>query len=203
MGKISYALLDDMEKYDKDFDRSAYEGKDEQDVIPIFQKYYAEHLPVDLLTWIRTNAPKEDMIYKSGWSNQVVFVRDRINQLFATSYEDWQANPVMVINTHRSKSISLPVYEIRLVKYGVRMIIRNNFYDWKVSVISEKDIDTDFMGLFKQDEEIHSVYCEGFEEDQVFGPYSKDKKQFTFEICGEHHIYTFMFLLNNYLKTRV
>lgn len=202
MGKISYTELDDMAKYNTDFDRSLYEGMEEAEVIPIFKKYYAEHLPIDLLTWIRVNKPNEEMIYRKSWSNQVVFVRDSLNEVFYSTYDDFKANPVMVINTHRSKSISLPVYEITLKKYGVRMILRNNFYDWKVSVISERDIDTDFMGLFKQDEEIHSVYCEGFEEEQVFGSYSKNKKQFTFEISGEHKIYTFMFLLNNYLKNR-
>jgi len=144
------------------------------------------------------------MIYKQAFSDQVCFVRDTINHLFYensdSGYEELKANPVLVINTHTSKSIKLPVYKINLKKYKLSMIIRNNFYDWKVSVVSEQEIDVDFMELFEEDKTINPIYCEGFSKEQVFKSYKDDKKRFTIEIHDKNRVFTFMYLLNNYLK---
>jgi hypothetical protein len=142
------------------------------------------------------------MLWKQGYWDQITFVRDKINQLFYTTYEKFKNNPVIVINTHMSKSIVLPVYEINLEHYGLKMIIRNNFYNWKISVISNKHIETDFMNLFQEDEIINPIYCEGFKEEQVFGSYKDNNRQFTIEIRDEYQLYTFMYLLNNYFKSK-
>jgi len=200
MSVNNYYLLDDMEKYNLDFDRSKYENKEVEEIIEEFREFYSNRLPIDATTWIRVNSPSDNMIYKQGFSDQVCFVRDTINQLFYNSYEELEANPVLVINTHTSKSIKLPVYKINLKKYNLSMIIRNNFHNWKVSVISEKEINVDFMDLFEEDEVIHSVYCEGFEKNQVFGCFKDNKKQFTVEIYDRNRLFTFMYLLNNYLR---
>ena len=203
----NYYLLDDMERYNPDFDRKVYEDKPKEQVIEEFRESYSKRLPIDLLTWCRVNEPSDNMIYKQGYWDQIIFIRDDINGLFYdysdSGYEEYNANPVLVINTHMSKSILLPVYKINLKKHNLSMIIRNNFYNWKVSVISEKEIDVDFMGLFKKNKNIHSVYCEGFEKNQVFGCFKNNKKQFTVEIDDRNRLFTFMYLLNNYLKRRI
>ena len=155
---------------------------------------------IDLLTWSRNNHPSEDMIYEKGFWDQVVFVRDTLNAIFYDTYEKYKDNPVLVINTHNSKSIDLPVYEINLRDYDVKIIMRNNFYDWKISVDSSIEINADFMNLFKQDKVITSVYCEGFKDNQVFDCYKYNKKNFTLELKDRYKLYTFMFILNNYLK---
>lgn len=201
MGKISYSYLDDMEKYNKNFKRELYEEKEEVDVIPEFREYYNKNLPVDLLTWCRVNKPKDEMIYKEGYWDQIMLIRDTVNAMFYKNYEDYKANPVMVINTHTSKSIKLPVYEIYLKQHGVKIILRNNFYDWKVSVISNKSIDVDFIGLFNEDNSINSVYCEGFKDEQVFKSFKEDKTKFTIELSDKFRLFTFMYMLNNYLNS--
>jgi hypothetical protein len=200
MGKVHYTTLEDMEKYNKNFNRKLYEDKEEDEVNAEFKEFYAKNLPVDLLTWCRVNEPEEKMLWKQGYWDQIMFVRDTVNPLFYSTYEEWKDNPVKVINTHRSKSIALPVYEIYLKQHDVKMIVRYNFYDWKISVISKTEINIDFMGLFDECNTINSIYCEGFKEEQVFQSFKENKKQFTVEISGMYQVFTFMFLLNNFLK---
>jgi len=200
MSVNNYYLLDDMERYNLDFDRSKYEDKNVEEIVEEFREFYSKRLPVDVTTWIRVNNPKDEMIYKQAFSDQVCFVRDTVNQLFYDSYEELEVNPVLVINTHTSKSIKLPVYKINLKKYNLSIIIRNNFHDWKVSIMSEKEINADFMNLFNEDKTINPIYCEGFKEDQVFKSFKDNKKQFTVEIYDKNRLFTFMYLLNNYLK---
>jgi hypothetical protein len=202
MNTESYYLIDDMEKYNPLLDKDMYEEMEKDHIISEFRDYYKSHLPVDLLTWSRVNDPDDNLIYKKGFWDQVMLIRDTINMMLNGSYEEYQANPVMVINTHTSKSVTLPVYFINLKKYGVKMILRNNFYDWKVSVISDKELSMDFKGVFaEEDEPIHAVYCEGFKSDQVFGRFVDNKKRFTISIGGQYNLYTFMFLLVDYLKS--
>ena len=204
MSVNNYYLLDDMERYNLDFDRSKYEDKNVEEIVEEFREFYSKRLPVDVTTWIRVNNPKDEMIYKQAFSDQVCFVRDAINHLFYensdSGYEELKVNPVLVINTHTSKSIKLPVYKINLRKYKLSMIIRNNFHDWKLSIVSEQEINVDFMELFDETKTINSVYCEGFKEDQVFQSFKDNKKQFTVEIYDRNRLFTFMYLLNNYLK---
>lgn len=197
----NYYLLDDMEKYDKNFQKELYEDKSEKELIPIFREYYKANLPVDLLTWCRVNNPGDEMIYKEVFWKQILFVRDTIPNLIYNSYEEYQNNPVLVVNTHRSKSICLPVCQINLEH--IKIIVRNNFYDWKISVDSNKDIKTDFLGLFDYKEKVNSIYCEGFKEEQVFDCYENNKKQFTLQLNNSHEVYMFMYILKNHLKAGV
>ena len=202
MRKIHYSELSDMEKYNKDFIRSDFENMEENEARRKFKTWYAQHLPIDLLTWCRVNEPNDDMIYKKGYWNQIVFIRDTIMNMVCKDYEEYVNNPVLVINTHKSKSIVLPVYQINLFDSKIKIVLRYNFYDWKISIDSDIDINVDFMGLFKSDEKINSVYCEGFKKEQVYDSYSNNKKQFTFEISDIYELYTFMFLLKNYVKNK-
>lgn len=200
---VHYSVLEDMKKYIKNFNPEEYErsvDSSDPSVIEYLREYYDNHLPVDVTAWIRANKPEERLIYGKGLGEQVCFVRDVICELFWNTYEELEANLPMVISTHYSKSVKLPVYQIDLKKYGVEMVLRYNFYDWKVSIKSDIPIDIDWMGLFKSDEVISSVYCEGFPEDKVYGSYEQNHSQFTVEIRSKYNLYVFMFLLSNYLK---
>lgn len=198
----NYHLLDDMQKYNKNFNREFYENKSVEDIKHIFKDYYEAILPIDLLTWSRVNEPDDKMTYKDSYWRQITFIRDKINYLLndGETYEYISENPVLVINTHRSKSIILPVCKINLTRYGIIIILRNNFYDWKISVVSEQDLNVDFKEIFNEKEAIHYVYCEGFQENQVFGLFTESKKEFTVSIGGNENLYVFMYLLKNYLK---
>ncbi len=170
--RVHYEDLEDMKKYIKGFtpdDYESYGGYTDQEVIEYARKYYDEHLPVDVTAWMRVNNPDEKLIYAKGLGNQVHFVCDVLCSLLRSTYEEWRDNPPWVISTHYSKSVKLPVYQIDLEKYGIEMVLRYNFYDWKISVKSDMPLDFDFMGLFNPTEEISYLYCEGFPMDKVYG----------------------------------
>lgn len=155
---------------------------------------------MDVTAWIRVNEPDEKLIYTKGLSKQVYFVGDELCKLLSSTYEEWEGNPPMVISTHYSKSVKLPVFQINLEKYGIEMVLRYNFYDWKVSVKSDKPLKFDYMGIFNPTQEISYIFCEGFPKDKVYGSYEKSHSQFTVEISSYYDLYTFIFLLKNYLK---
>ena len=200
--RVHYAELEDMQKYIEGFNPDDYESCGEltdPSVIAYARDYYDKHLPVDVTAWIRVNEPDENLIYAKGLGDQVCFVRDRLCQLLRSTYEERRDNPPLVISTHYSKSVKLPVFQINLEKYGIEMVLRYNFYDWKISVKSDKPLDFDYMGLFNPTEEISYLYCEGFPRDKVYGSYEQSHSQFTIEIGSHYDLYTFIFLLKNYL----
>ena len=165
---------------------SQYEG--------IHSGYWGKAIqPERLQSWFNANMPAEDLIYKDGMSRQVMFVRDTITGLLARSYFEYKRLP-KVISTHTSKSVMLPVYYFDSA--FAKLIMRNNFYDWKVSVESKVGpLDLDLEGLCGISEPISSCYCEGFRTEWVFPAYSHDKTKFTVEVMDKHGLYTFLFLL--------
>ena len=163
------------------------------------KEYYNNNLPVDLLSWSRVNYPDDNMLYKDSYWNQIMFVRDKLPYLLAEGYEDFKKITINVMGTHTSKSIVLPVYEMTIPRVGMKLIMRNNFYDWKVSVISEEEVDIKPGDLFR-DREIHKVYCEGFKQEYVFGRYSDNKKQFTVELDDDSKLVIFLYLICKYNK---
>jgi hypothetical protein len=110
---------------------------------------------------------------------------------------------IYVISTHTSKSIKLPVYCIEID--GLKIILRNNFFNWKISVISDKEIIEDFSGLFHMDppidpdytgDPLHHVYFEGFPKDLIFGYYNNsDKNKWSAEIHDDYRLYVTIFLI--------
>jgi len=194
----NYYLLNDMQMYNKGFNRKQWENVPVNTCKEEFKKYYEDKLPIDLLTWCRVNEPEDKMLWKEGFWEQIIFVRDTIMDLLSDSYEEFKSNPVLVISTHRSKSIVLPVYQINYK--GIKMIIRNNFYDWKVTVDSKVQLNFDMMSLFNIKKRINSTLCEGFKYNQVFDSYENNKNKFTFEIEDQYKLYTFMYLLKNYIN---
>ena len=172
--RVNYAELEDMQKYIVGFNPDDYErclDFTDPSVTAFVREYYDKHLPVDVTAWIRVNNPDEKLSYAKGLGDQVCFVRDTICEMLSSTYEEWRDNLPLVISTHYSKSVKLPVFQINLEKYGIEMILRCNFYDWKISVKSDKPLDFDFMGLFNPTEEISYLYCEGFPKDNVYGSY--------------------------------
>lgn len=170
--------------------------------------------------WFREwlTSTSDDLLYKKAASSQVMFVRDSLGRALASSWQEWQGEDdsegerhggaVTVIGEHRSKSVRLPVYHIvlpgptllergRFIEQpGLEMVLRDNFYDWKVSVRSDAPIhNVAGWGLFREDEAISACYCEGFPREWVQGPYAKDKRRFTVELGGQYDLYAFCLLL--------
>lgn len=209
----NYYILNDMEKYFPNFNKEEYENKSVEELINICRSYYREHLPIDVTTWIRVNKPDEKLLYKKGCGRQVCFIRDTIcrNLLFYEEYPEAKEDRLndetyrkseefqpKVISTHCSKSVTLPVMEIDLKSVSVKLVFRDNFYNWNVTVESEKDIDCDFKGTFT-DGNYNYCFCEGFPSERIHGMYKDNHKKFTCCINSDYELFTFMWLLREYL----
>lgn len=156
--------------------------------------------------WMSKQMVGDEMLWKGAWGRQLSFVRDDLTAVLATSlrYEDTK-KITTVISTHRSKSIILPVYCMTREDLGLKLILRNNFYNWKLSVISEFPIEAPFEGLFYTTPPIEPeytgnplspVYFEGFPSDLIFGYYTpSDGRKWSAEIWDNHSLWTTLFIL--------
>jgi hypothetical protein len=152
----------------------------------------------ELQEWFNENKVKNEMLWENGYIDQFIFVRDNVGRLI-TRGED----KVFVISTHTSKSILLPVYSIETE--GLQIILRNNFYNWKMSVISDTPIAADFAGMFHlvppvdpnyTGDPLAPVYFEGFPEDLIFGYYAvSDKMKWSAEIFNDYLLYVVIFAI--------
>lgn len=160
-----------------------------------------------LQEWAHKHVPSDDMLWKGGFGRQVLFLRDYVTHLVGSGlYWEDRGEIVDVISTHRSKSILLPVCEYTRKDLGLRIVLRNNFYDWKLSVVSERPVIADFAGLFHTTppvapdytgDDLRACYFEGFPESLVFGYYEPSNKR-RWSAClgdGEYGLMTTLFLI--------
>lgn len=161
---------------------------------------------MQLQKWISSQIVDDEMLWKGSWGRQVEFFRDSVAGLFGMGlHYDEREDIASVISTHRSKSIILPVYKLHRPDIGLTLIARNNFYNWKLSVISEREVEANFDGLFHTTpplepdytgNPLHPVYFEGFPGEYIFSYYAtSDKKKFSAEIGGGYTLWTVVFLL--------
>ncbi len=206
MKKIYYTIWKDIEKLIPDFDFSDFSktsSPDETDsnLISYLKKYYLEHLPIEVDVWRSVNDPSDTLLAKDGFYSQInfiTFICERIlSGLSKTSVIPY------VISIHTSKSVVLPVYQIKLEDFGIEMILRNNFYDWKLSISSIRELNFNTMNLFDETSIFSKSYCEGFPVDKIYGSYSSDKSKFTIELDSNYDLYTFFILLSNHLLTNL
>lgn len=159
-----------------------------------------------LQEWINSQIVDDEMLWKTAFGHQVSFIRDTLAPLVCSGlHYSLSDQAATVISTHRSKSIQLPVVQLSRPDMDLRLIVRDNFYNWKLSVISSTPIEADFDGLFQTTPPIEpeytgnplaSVYFEGFPENLVFGYYTpSDKKTWSAEIGGTHRLWTTVFLI--------
>ena len=112
--------------------------------------------------WIQENRVSDDMRWKGAAERE-----------FATFVEFAAilGGEPMVISTHTSKSIALPVVQIT-TPYGLRVTIRDNFMNIKVSVEASKPCTNDLFGLLAGgDSDLRSCYFEGFPYSFIFEPF--------------------------------
>ncbi|HVS79701.1 MAG TPA: hypothetical protein VHF05_01855 [Candidatus Paceibacterota bacterium] len=149
--------------------------------------------------WARAHDPSQtNLLFKNGFWDQIEFVRDQIPGiayvacgLEAARYVETN---IRVISTHVSKSVTLPVFHLRLPN-GDQFVMRYNFHDWKVSVAAKEPIDADFMRLFNPSLKLHRAYCEGFPEEWIFGSYEADPGKFSVVLqSGYYYIFTFFWI---------
>lgn len=154
-----------------------------------------EPIGEELQKWAENNKPEETLLFKKEYYAQIKFVQGVIPRTLAKDYNDCieiQKN-IRVISTHRSKSVTLPVFRVEL-KGGTAFTMRYNFYNWKISVSSPDVVKIDPTGIFDPNKHINAVYCEGFPEQLVYGSYAENPLQFTIELpAGYYDIYNFFF----------
>jgi hypothetical protein len=177
---------------------------------PWYDKWLAEHHETDLL-YVSRNARGEVSL------SQVHFVRDRLAGVFWADlpYDQRPASPprndcketAYVIGQHTSKSVRLPVYSLERPDLGLQIVLRDNMYDWNVSVVSETPIATDLRGFKlsysdEKERERHANsgywdYCffQGFPDELQFGPYSENPRKFSLCINSDYEMYTFLWLI--------
>jgi hypothetical protein len=159
-----------------------------------------------LQEWISNQVVADEMLWKGAFGEQVSFIRDSLTPIVCWGlHYSLNEQAATVISTHTSKSIRLPVVQIARPDMDLRLIVRENFYNWKLSVISSVPIEVNFDGLFQTTPPVEpdytgnplaSVYFEGFPENLVFGYYApSDKKTWSAEIFGDHRLWTTVFLI--------
>lgn len=154
-----------------------------------------------LLSWLRKDVIDDKMYYKKPAEWQEIFVRDDVCLGLLNV-------PVFAISTHCSKSITLPVYGFTM-RNGIKVICRDNFYDWKVSVqipdnyeVIKNAIPEDLVNDgYKND--ISDCYFEGFKKEWCFPAYNPDNTEqhkFSIEVYGDYRLYTLLYILKNLYK---
>lgn len=165
-----------------------------------------------LQIWANENVPGDEMHFKRGYWDQIMFVRDILGHLFDLAGKDeveefkniahilspeqkarhrGPDKVIQVVSTHRSKSVVLPVFELKTERFTMRL--RYNFYDWKVSYDGPLFEDV-FQQLIGQ-KRVPAIYCEGFKEEWVFGPFDdclredSGRIKFTAEIYDRYELY--------------
>ena len=201
--RVAHYIFEDMKNNIPNVDDSLYEinyeGITDERLLSTLRFYYSDHLPIPLVTWCRVNEPDTNLLYKDRFGPQISFVSDIIHPMFFKTAHELLDNPILVISTHHSKSVVLPVYQIKTC--FATFTLRNNFYDWKLSVDSVIPLYFDIMDLFDEKAEIPEVYCEGFPTELVYSSFSKNNRRFTCELKTNYDLYTFFYLLRNYLKS--
>lgn len=114
---------------------------------------------------------------------------------------------VRVIGEHRSKSVRLPVFSISRPAHGLRLVMRYNFHDWNVSVVSERPVEMDVAGygaLFSEEDRKRFpagyrkgsywgyLFFQGFPDEFWFGPYSESKTRFSLAPSSDYELYSFV-----------
>lgn len=117
-----------------------------------------------------------------------------------------------VIGEHTSKSVSLPVYSLERPDLGLQIVLRDNYHDWNISVLSEKVISAEVLRGYsldfnESDKERFAkepwkpgrswgyCYFQGFPEEIQFGPHSQNQNRFSICLGGEYSVYTFVWLI--------
>lgn len=135
-----------------------------------------------------------------------MFLRDNLNGLIARGlHYEKRRTLAQVISTHGSKSILLPVVEYHRADLGLTFVVRNNFYNWKLSVESERPVVADFGGLFHTTPPVDpdytgnplaSVYFEGFPGDRIHPYYTQgDRRRWSAEIGNDEELWMTVFLV--------
>lgn len=161
-----------------------------------YDKWLADHQGTDLL-YVPKNGRGEPYL------PQLQFVRDQLAPLLwrDKSYDDLprgEKRPdckrlVDVVGEHTSKSVRLPVYEIHRPDLGIRVVLRENYHDWNVSVNSDRAIYHDYDVPL----DFGYVFFQGFPAEDQFKAYDREtnNRRFSFAMSSDYDLYTTIALM--------
>jgi len=165
---------------------------------------------ITIKEWARINRPDETMIWKDAFDRQINFVKNLARWFYESSSE--AEKNTTVISTHTSKSIVLPVYQIERADTGLKLILRGNFHDWKLSVISDTPINVDLSGLCHTTPPVDPaytgnplapIYFQGFPRDLIFDYYDNGyKKKWSAEFWDDSLLTVALFLISRAVGIR-
>jgi hypothetical protein len=136
---------------------------------------------LDVESWMSDNVPSEDLLYRKSWVRQRELLRTMQGALLSKT--------AVVISTHTSKSVLLPVVCFAF-KNGL-LIFRDNFHTYKVSIILRWPVDLDVEKYRLTSNNPHPVYFEGFPEFLVFDPYESGCAAFSGELTSDESLIEF------------
>ena len=147
--------------------------------------------------WLYLNPLRGDTIVREEFEEVKKFIRDLSFML----WEDSVSEPV-VISKHAFRNLLFPVYKFVIEKCNLVIIMRHNFYDWKISIDSKEPIFCDYLGIIDENETIGPQQCEGFPLINVYKSYSENKYSFTVSLKSKYDVYTFLYMTKKYLEKK-
>lgn len=162
-------------------------------------------MKIELREWLRSA--------HDAAKRQAVFVLEDVLPLVGAGldYEDYRDGAV-VIGEHMSKSVCLPVYEMRREDLGLRLVMRNNFHDWKLSVDSARPIverNGFLSSLFHTTppvergytgDDLAKVYFEGFRCEDIFGYHCGNQGQWSACVRDDYRMWATVFYVMRELE---
>jgi hypothetical protein len=144
--------------------------------------------------------------HQDGATQQVAFIRSDIAALMGIGmdYQLRRDQLIHIVGEHRSCSIVLPVFELYRPDWGLRLILRNNFYNWKLTVLSEQPIVADLSRLCfvtppldpeYTGNELADCYFEGFPKELIRSYYTENIREWSAEIQNNCQLWTVVYLL--------
>jgi hypothetical protein len=180
-----------------------------------------EQMRVPLQEWISAQTVEDKMLWKGAFGHQMMFLRDTLTPLIGAGldYPIIRDQVAFVISTHRSKSITLPVVSYERPDIGLQLVVRENFYNFKLSVLSDiRATRTNLTGVIiprlcltspPPDPDytgdcLAPCYFEGFPPELIFGYFDQDPTgcRWSAEIWGYEQMYTAVFAIMTALEAR-
>jgi len=133
------------------------------------------------------------MCFERPYWRQILFVGDTLAPILFDSVDESEKK-ITVIGFHTSKSCRCPVY--RIDAKGFVIIARYNFYNWNVTVISEKVLNVPMLDQLVSG---NHLFFEGM-EDYKRPPWENGMAEFSFMTPTHYTLFTAMFLIANAVK---
>ena len=146
-----------------------------------------KNFPIELGLWRYFNYPEEKYIFRGIYQRTLDEV-DRVIRLISINKE---IPEIWVTGTHTSKSIVLPVLELRYG--GLTITMRYNGFDWTVSIKSMRPIKIP-DGIFDSSPEAR-IFYQGFREDQIYGTYTENNRQFSIAVDSYEHLVLLFYMI--------